>query len=143
MSASHFFLRDEFRSGLQQYAEPKTFSAGTTLFHRGDPMDGVYLLRTGTVALSLTNVQGMKRRIVGPGALLGLPSTIGLRPYSLTAEALEKVEADFISREQFMALLVQYADLCLAVLKGLAREIVEVRDEEFFLIEQQFGQRAG
>ncbi len=106
-------------------------------------MDGVYMIREGHVSVTLADVPALKSRILGPGALLGLPSTIGARPYSLTAVAVEQVEADFVPREQFMMLLAQYADFCLAVLKGLAREIAELRDEESHLIEEHFGERVG
>jgi CRP-like cAMP-binding protein len=143
LSTSHFSLPEEFHTPLKQIAVAKSFSARRLLFQKGDPVQGVYLIETGRVALSLVDVPGLPPRIVGSGALLGLPSTIGGRPYSFTAEALEPVEAGFIPREEFMMLLKQYPGLCLALVQGLAWEITEARQQSSQLLEEKFSGQVG
>lgn len=143
MNTLHFTLREELHAPLRQVSEPKNFASGTRLFQKGDLVQGVFLIEEGRVALSLTDVPELSPRIVGAGALLGLPSTIGCRPYSLAAEALEPVKAGFIPREAFMKLLEERPDLCLAVVQGLAWEITESREEEARLLEEHFGARVG
>jgi len=138
MSTLHFAIPEEFYAPVERSAVTKTFSTHTLLFQRGDPAQGVYLIRTGRVALSLVNVPTQPPRIVGPGTLLGLPSAMGGRPYSLTAEAIEPVEAGFIPREEVLNLLTQRTDICLAVAKGLATELTESRRQAAQLLEEQF-----
>jgi len=138
MKTLHFAIPEHFRLLLEQAALTKTFRAGALLFRRGDPVQGVYLVRTGEIALSLADVPEPPARMVGPGALLGLPATIGGRPYSLSAEVIEPAEVGFIPREEFMKLLRQNFDLCLAVIQGLASELTETRRQASQLLEQQF-----
>jgi CRP-like cAMP-binding protein len=143
MSTLHFTLPEEFHTPLKQIAVAKSFPARTLLFKRGDPVEGVYLIQTGRVALSLADVPELPPRMVSSGALLGLPSTIGCRPYSLTAEALDPVEAEFIPRDEFMMLLKQYPGLCLALVQGLAWEITEARQLASQLLEERFSGQIG
>jgi CRP-like cAMP-binding protein len=95
------------------------------------------------VALVLANVPEAAPRVVGCGALLGLPSTLGCRPYSLTAETLEPVQAGFIPRELFMMLLKQHPGLTLAVAQGLAWELTETRRQASELLEERFSSVVG
>lgn len=143
MSTLHFTLPEEYHTPLKQISVAKSFPARKLLFQKGDPVYGVYLIQTGRVALSVAKVPELRPRIVGSGALLGLPSTIGCRPYSLTAEALEPVEAGFIPREEFMMLLKQHPGLCLALVQGLAWEITEARKQTSQLLEEHFGGQVG
>lgn len=143
MSTSHFTLPEEFHTPLKQIAVAKSFAARRLLFKKGDPVQGVYLIQTGRVALSLANVPELTPRMVGSGALLGLPSTIGCRPYSFTAEALEPVEAGFIPREEFMLLLERHPGLCLALVQGLAWEVTEARQQASQLLEEHFSGQVG
>jgi CRP-like cAMP-binding protein len=120
---------------LEQIAVPKTFSANTVLFRRGDPVRGAYLIRRGTVALSLPNATEPPR-VVGPGAVLGIPACMCDRPYSLTAETLEDIEVGFIPRDEFVAAVKQHADLCFAVIESLADALSDTRRQASALLGQ-------
>src|SRR5437868_997543 len=58
---------------------------GTALFAQGEPAKGVFILNAGRAYVSLLNDNGKAiwSRIVGPGAILGLPASMGGQPYGL------------------------------------------------------------
>ena len=138
MSTLHFTLPEEFQAALETIAVTRSFSARTLLFQKGDPVEGVYLIRTGRVALVLADVPEVAPRIVGSGTLLGAPSTLGCRPYSLTAKALEPVEAGYIARDDFMRLLNQQPGWTLTLAQGLAWELTDTRAQVSELLEEHF-----
>lgn len=133
--AAPFVIPSGLQAPLDQIAVPKAFSALTVMFRRGDPVVGVYLIRVGTVALSLPNA-AEPPHLAGPGAVLGIPAAICDRPYSLTAETLEPVEAGFLTREQFVAVVKQHPDLCLALIETLAAALSDTRRQASALLGQ-------
>jgi CRP-like cAMP-binding protein len=130
-----FSIPQEFRAPLEHVAEPQTVPARTFLFQRGDPVRGVYLVRSGRVALSLPH-SPEPPRIAGPGSILGLPASIGSRPYSLTAETLESVEVGFIPHSTFVELLKRRPEVCLAVIETLALELSDARRQASALLDR-------
>ena len=130
-----FAIPDPVRAPLEQIAVSRTFEAGTVLFHWGDPVRGVYLIRSGKVALSLPNASEPPR-IAEVGAVVGIPASMCNRPYSLTAEALEQVEAGFIPQEEFVTVVRQNADLCFAVTESLAEALNDTRRQASALLGQ-------
>lgn len=143
MSTLHFTVPEELQAALEKIAVTRSFPDRGLLFQKGDPVQGVYLIRTGRVALVLANVPEMAPRIVGAGALLGVPSTLGCRPYSLTAKALEPVKAGYVPHEDFMRLLNRQPELILALAQGLAWELTETRGQVAELLEEQFSSLVG
>ena len=74
--------------------------------------------------------------MAGPGCVLGLPATIGSQPYSLTATAVDPVEAGFIAHEDFISMLRRQPDLCLAVTETLATELYDARRQASALLDR-------
>jgi len=54
-------------------------------------------------------------RIADPGEVVGLPGTISGKPYEVTAEALEPIQANFIPRESFLQFLREHGEAALRV----------------------------
>jgi len=106
-------------------AQPK----GAVLFDQGQPGTGAYILKSGAACLSLLNHQGTPvwSRVVKPGAILGLPSTIGDAAYSLRAIAVESVELVFIPKQQVLDVMRQDPTLGTALLRILSDELVDLR----------------
>jgi CRP-like cAMP-binding protein len=130
---SPFYLSDEIRAPLEAIAKPQNFDKGKVLFHCGDPVVGVYLIRKGAVALSVPNTPDAPR-VAGPGCVLGLAGSIGSQPYSLTGETLEAVETGFIPHQVFLDFLRQQPEVCLAVTETLAAELYEARRQASTLL---------
>jgi CRP-like cAMP-binding protein len=98
------------------------------LFRRGDPGTGVFLIRKGKVNLRLDGQTGLyPSRTLGHGAIVGLPATLSGGAYSLAAEVSEDAELGFVSREDFLALMVKDTKLCLKAMNLLGKEIAGIR----------------
>ena len=64
---------------------------------------------------------------VAAGSLLGLPSTVGNLPYSLTAKVEGSAEVYKIKRQEFMRMIDHNSRLCSDVLLILASEVHSAR----------------
>lgn len=82
---------------------------------------GVFVLCNGRVKLSTSSIDGKTLivRIADPGEVLGLPATITGKPYELTADAVEPVQANFISRTDFLNFLRDHGEAALRVAQQL------------------------
>src|SRR6476469_2258629 len=79
---------------------------GTILFARGDAVSGAFLIRSGQISLGLDyETPVYPARILGPGAIIGLPATVSGNPYSLTARAVEDSELTFVPRDSLLECL--------------------------------------
>ena len=115
---------------LQKRSVPVSCSETRTLFLQGDPADGLYILNTGKV--TLTMVSDTAEPIVSvravPGSLLGLPALVGNQPYTLTAIAQPGARLSFITRENFNSLMQNDPLMALKVLQVLAAEVRSARN---------------
>ena len=59
---------------------------------------------------------------------MGLPATVSGEPYSLTAEAAQDCELDFISRKGLLDLLRRNTTAALQILQILSEEIYQMRN---------------
>jgi CRP-like cAMP-binding protein len=101
---------------------------GTVLFRRGDAARGLYFICRGRVSLSLDEASpAYPPRILGPGAVVGLPSSVAGSSYSLTAEVVENAELAFIPRSDLISCLSTNQHLCFEVMEILSGEISGTR----------------
>jgi CRP-like cAMP-binding protein len=114
-------------SVLRPAGTPQTVAAKSVLFRAGDPPQGVFLVLRGSILLSAGNRDSSFNRIASKGSLLGLPSTVSDRPYSLTAEALTEVEVCCIPPDDFRSMLASNPILGMAVVNILSDEVSALR----------------
>jgi CRP/FNR family transcriptional regulator len=107
---------------LQAMSARATYPKGSILFVEGQEPRGIFILCNGTVKLTAGSANGKSliMRIAEAGEIIGLPSTISAKPYELTAEALEPVQANFISREPFLTFLRGHGDIAVRVAQMLS-----------------------
>lgn len=113
---------------LDRGASTLSVEGGAVLFHSGDPVSGVFIVRKGAVRMSL-GVPGdcYPPRLLGPGEIAGLPATL-TGHYSLTAEvASEKAELGFVLSQAASALLEASPRLCFLAMRFIGEEIARVR----------------
>jgi len=79
---------------LEQRSERVCKPRSTVLFRRGDKASGMFVVLSGKVSLDL-GVDSALCRTYGPGALVGLPSTLTRNNYSMTATVTEDAELVF------------------------------------------------
>ena len=107
---------------LDAISSSATYPKGAILFVEGQEPRGVFILCNGRVKLMASSADGKSLilRIADPGELVGLPGTISGKPYELTAEALEPLQANFIPREAFLRFLREHGDAALKVAQALS-----------------------
>lgn len=104
-------------------------NAHDRLFREGDESDGVYLIKNGTLRLSLDASPGrtVMSRMVGPGYVVGLPATINGHRYSLNCDVVEDAELAYISRGTLTRLIQSDAGIAMKFLDLLSSEIQALR----------------
>jgi CRP-like cAMP-binding protein len=106
--------------GLKRLGSIRHEPAHTVLFERGDPPQGVYLVISGKVELSLgTTVSRLLNRILGPGEIAGLPAAVSGEPYSLNATTRVACELLYVPRETIGAVATSRQYVTLEVGKTL------------------------
>jgi CRP/FNR family transcriptional regulator len=107
---------------LDAISSSATYPKGAVLFVEGQPPRGVFIICNGRVKLLAGSNGGnaLILRIANPGEIVGLPGTISGKPYGVTAEALEPIQANFIPRETFLQFLHEHSEVTLRVAEMLA-----------------------
>ncbi len=117
----------ELVTELNRVASPVSMNQGAVLFHDGDPVSGVYIVRKGAVRLLLSASNEIyPSRILGPGAIVGLPATL-TGTYSLTAELAQPTELGFVPSRQVSQILECSPRLCFLAMRFISEEIARVR----------------
>lgn len=107
--------------GLDAISSSATYPKDAVLFVEGQDPRGVFVICNGRVKLSANSADGKSLilRIADPGEIIGLPGTISGKPYELTAETLEPIQANFIPRDAFLKLLREHGEAALRVAEML------------------------
>jgi CRP/FNR family cyclic AMP-dependent transcriptional regulator len=107
---------------LDAISSSATYPKNAILFVEGQEPRGVFVLCNGRVKLTAGSADGKSLilRIADPGEIVGLPGTISGKPYELTAEVLEPMQANFIPRETFLRFLREHGDAALRVAQILS-----------------------
>jgi CRP-like cAMP-binding protein len=108
--------RDEYYELLAQGRAPRSFSAGEVIFHKGDPGEGLFLVRAGSVALK--DGDRVVETVGAPG-LFGEMALIEHEPRSLTALADTDAAVIEIPVRQFWVLVHEtpyFAQLVMSVM---------------------------
>src|SRR5215203_2216277 len=80
---------------------------GEVLFGEGEPVRGVYILRTGRATVSIASSEGrvVILRIAQVGDVLGLNSVLRGSSYNATVKTLEASRTQFISRAHLIEIM--------------------------------------
>src|SRR5512133_1101003 len=126
--ANNLIPSPELQTELERLATIVLKPAGSFLFRRGDEVSGVFLIRSGRISLALDyETPVYPARLLGPGAVTGLPATVSGNPYSLTAKVVEDSELGFVPRAQVVECLKNKPSLCFQVMDILSDEIADIR----------------
>ena len=102
-------------------SEAKRLAAGETLFQRGAPAAGAFVLIRGRV--KLLRPSGGAGRLVGPGSLLGELALLTETVRPVTAIAAEPSLLLSISRSLFGRVLEEYPEVVVAVRAHLVNRL--------------------
>ncbi|HMD31369.1 MAG TPA: Crp/Fnr family transcriptional regulator [Candidatus Acidoferrales bacterium] len=122
-------------ASLDAISTPSTYPRGAVLFVEGQEPRGVFVICNGRVKLTATAADGKSVivRMADAGELVGLPGTISGKPYELTAEALEPIQANFIPRKEFLEFLKQRGEAALRVAEMLSEIYHDMTQEVRYL----------
>ena len=117
-------------TALDQVATQLHAQAGDTVFGEGSLCTGIYLIRTGTLRATSQHKDGrdIVNRIVGPGAILGLPAAMCSRSFQFSAVAVEDSELGFLETRALNEFLRVTPDLCMQVVGMMSDELIELRE---------------
>lgn len=125
---SRIELSPSIQSELAAIATRLSEHAGTVLFHAGEPGRGAFLIRSGKIRMSLDGGSGLyPARLLREGSLIGLPASFSGEPYSLTAEAVQDSDLDFIPRSKLLDLLQRDPRTGYEIVRILSEEIFQMR----------------
>lgn len=127
-------LTDDERARFAASSQRRTFERGSVLFRQGDSGDEVFILRSGRVKVSVR--RGGREVILAvydAGALLGELGAVDGNVRSATVTALEGVEVDAISHDEFMGLLERHPRVATELLRLVAARLrsTSLRQLEF------------
>lgn len=107
---------------LQKIKSTSTYPKGALLFVEGQDSRGAFILCKGKAKLYTSSADGrvIILRIVAPGEVLGLTSTIGNKPYEATVEVLEPSQVNFLPKADFLKFLSNHGDASMHVAKQLS-----------------------
>jgi len=125
----HYAVSANLRYILERESEKLRKAKSTVLFRRGEKAAGMFVVISGKVTLDL-GVDSVLGRTCGPGALVGLPSTLTRHNYSMTATVTEDAELGFWSPGALDSLLRKRPDLCQPLLAILGGRIAQSHEVE-------------
>lgn len=101
---------------------------GKVLFAEGELSRGVFILRAGRAAVSISSSEGRMviLRIAQPGDVLGLNSVLCNLPYNTTVKTIQSCRTDFIPRTDLVALMQKSQPAAQAIAQILSREMAEL-----------------
>lgn len=127
-SINNLISSAELREELERLSTIITKPKGSILFRRGEKPLGLFLVRKGRVGLCLDcETKAYPVRKLGPGAIVGLPASVSGKPYSLTAEVIQKSELAFVPRHSVVSCLKNNPILGFEVVSMLSSEICDIR----------------
>src|SRR5580658_1784022 len=116
---------------LREAARVLTFAAGQLIFSQGDPGDGIYFVKDGTVQISTTVSTGETKvlSMLAAGDLFGEMAVLDSDPRSATATADKPTTVYYISRPELIKLLDRMPRLAAALMRELSRRIRTFNDQ--------------
>jgi CRP-like cAMP-binding protein len=104
----------------------RRYKRSEVIFHEDDPGDSLYIVKDGSVKITVSAEDGTEPTIlatIGPGGFFGELALLDGAPRSATASALGPVETLVLGRAAFDRLVDEQPALRRALLASLAREI--------------------
>jgi len=121
-------ISPELYEELRATATPIFKAKGAILFRAGQPRRGAFVIRSGQVKMILDGaVDFYPTRILGSGAVIGLPAAVSGEPYSLTAKATKDCRLDYITPRKLRNLLRRNTKIALQIAEILSEEIFQMR----------------
>ncbi|MCB1023898.1 MAG: DUF1003 domain-containing protein [Acidobacteria bacterium] len=112
---------DDELSELAAVIDAEMLRTGDALFQAGDPGESLFIIRKGTIELSIKDNSGQKiiLKIAEPGDIFGEISMLDNRPRTASAIALESCELFSLDRDDLLLLFQKKPDAALNMLAAM------------------------
>ncbi len=106
-------------------AVPRSFPAGTRVFHEGDNSDACYIVREGSFRVTREHTDGRAITLatLGPGEIFGELAMLDGDKRSASAEALTDGELLALPAGDVRSLLARHPEIALKLVAGLVRRL--------------------
>ena len=118
-------LGDEALAKLESEIEWFAIPGGWELFHQGDPGDGLYIVKSGCLGVTMEGPDGrpVLATQIRPGQIVGEMSLISGLPRTATVTAFRDTEVYRLNNESFMRLAEKHPGLVTEINKMLVRRL--------------------
>lgn len=118
-------LEEDELERFSQVAVPRSFPAGTRVFHEGDASDACYIVRSGKFRITREHPDGRAITLAtfGPGEIFGELAMLDGDTRSASVEALEDGELLALPARDVRALLKTHAEITFKFLEALVRRL--------------------
>ncbi len=123
-------LDDDAAGELCALLTMRDVESGTTLFHRGEPGDAMYLIEKGSVRISIKDTDGHDATLaeMGKGEFFGEMSLLDGHARSADATASVASRLAVLPREEFRLFLRKNPDIALGILTALTHRLRRTDD---------------
>jgi uncharacterized membrane protein len=124
-------LDEQERATLAERVETVTFPGGTALFHRGDPGDSLYVVKTGEVEIFFKNDTGERILLetATPGHFFGEISLLDGGPRTASAMAKTDVELVVVDQGDLSELIKARPGAAMELLAATGRRLRETNEK--------------
>jgi CRP-like cAMP-binding protein len=119
-------LNPELSKRLDSIAVRAFLPRGAVLFHDGDPVSAVYVIRKGSLNLEWASYRMAFHQSLGPGQIAGLAAALN-GTYNLTATAAEDCEVGYVPTAAFVQLLECEACVSRMAMEQVSWELLRIR----------------
>lgn len=118
-------LDEEELERFSHVAVPRTYPAGTRVFHEGDSSDACYIVRDGSFRITREHSDGRAITLatLGPGEIFGELAMLDGDKRSASAEALTDGEVLALPAGDVRSLLARHPEIALKLVAGLVRRL--------------------
>lgn len=110
---------------LERIQSVTEYPKGAKLFEEGEPAEGIFLLLSGSVKLSICSSRGQRLvlRVGRTGDILGLSATVSGKNHEVTAETTTPSRVVSIRRKDFLRYLREHTEACMQVVHFLSNDV--------------------
>jgi CRP/FNR family transcriptional regulator len=118
-------LEEEELERFSHVAVPRSFPAGTRVFHEGDDSDACYIVKDGSFRVTREHSDGRAITLatLGPGEIFGELAMLDGDQRSASAEALTDGDLLALPANDVRALLARHPEISLKLVAGLVRRL--------------------
>lgn len=128
---SPFQLSPELLKALEPLSEPVCALREDVLVRQGASCRGIYIVQAGFARLSILSPDGREifKRLLGPGCVIGLPSTLCSTPYTFSAQCQTDCSVQFVAAGAFLEFMRTQPMLGMEIVRLMGQELTEMNEK--------------